>query len=57
MNIYFLKNSWFRILQGHIEHQVDDAIMVTAPPKFPFNTQKTKEGYYYHQILERYYPG
>uniref|UniRef100_A0A8C7BKV2 Asparagine synthetase [glutamine-hydrolyzing] n=1 Tax=Neovison vison TaxID=452646 RepID=A0A8C7BKV2_NEOVI len=52
-----VKNSWFRILQDYIEHQVDDAMMAAAAQKFPFNTPKTKEGYYYRQIFERHYPG
>ena len=45
-----VKNSWFRILQDYIEHQVDDAMMAVAAQKFPFNTAKTKEGCYYHQF-------
>ncbi|KAB1276755.1 Asparagine synthetase [glutamine-hydrolyzing] [Camelus dromedarius] len=52
-----VKNSWFQILQEYIEHQVDDAVMANAAQKFPFNTPKTKEGYYYRQIFERHYPG
>uniref|UniRef100_A0A667GG61 Asparagine synthetase [glutamine-hydrolyzing] n=1 Tax=Lynx canadensis TaxID=61383 RepID=A0A667GG61_LYNCA len=54
-----VKNSWFRILQEYVEHQykVDDTMMATAAQKFPFNTPKTKEGYYYRQIFERHYPG
>ncbi|XP_078198852.1 asparagine synthetase [glutamine-hydrolyzing] isoform X2 [Callithrix jacchus] len=52
-----VKNSWFKILQEYVEHQVDDAMMANAAQKFPFNTPKTKEGYYYRQIFERHYPG
>ncbi|ELW49151.1 Asparagine synthetase [glutamine-hydrolyzing] [Tupaia chinensis] len=52
-----VKNSWFKILQEYVEHQVDDAMMAAAAQKFPFNTPKTKEGYYYRQIFERHYPG
>uniref|UniRef100_A0A2K5D9M9 Asparagine synthetase domain-containing protein n=1 Tax=Aotus nancymaae TaxID=37293 RepID=A0A2K5D9M9_AOTNA len=51
-----VKNSWF-ILQEYIEHQVDDAMLANATQKFPFNTPKTKQGYYYRQIFERHYPG
>uniref|UniRef100_A0A2I2YRB6 Asparagine synthetase domain-containing protein n=1 Tax=Gorilla gorilla gorilla TaxID=9595 RepID=A0A2I2YRB6_GORGO len=51
-----VKNSWFKILQKYVEHQVDDAMMANAAQKFPFNTPKTK-GYYYHQILEHHFPG
>lgn len=32
-------------------------MMAAAAQKFPFNTPKTKEGYYYRQIFERHYPG
>ncbi|XP_060013055.1 asparagine synthetase [glutamine-hydrolyzing] isoform X2 [Lagenorhynchus albirostris] len=52
-----VKNSWFRILQEYIDHQVDDAVMASAAQKFAVNTPKTKEGYYYRQIFERHYPG
>lgn len=38
-----VKNSWFRILQEYIEHQVDDAMMATAAQKFPFNTPKRRK--------------
>ncbi|KAM7099065.1 LOW QUALITY PROTEIN: asparagine synthetase [glutamine-hydrolyzing]-like [Molossus nigricans] len=50
-----IKNSWFKILQGFIVHQIDDAAMAAASQKF-LNTPKTKEGSYYH-IFERHYPG
>ncbi|KAB0397048.1 hypothetical protein E2I00_018249 [Balaenoptera physalus] len=30
-----VKNSWFRILQEYIDHQVDDAAMASAAPNFP----------------------
>uniref|UniRef100_A0A9L0KGT0 Asparagine synthetase [glutamine-hydrolyzing] n=1 Tax=Equus asinus TaxID=9793 RepID=A0A9L0KGT0_EQUAS len=36
---------------------VDDTMMAAAAQKFPFNTPKTKEGYYYRQIFEHHYPG
>lgn len=52
-----VKNSWFKILQDYVEHQVDDEMMSAASQKFPFNTPKTKEGYFYRQIFERHYPG
>ncbi|KAF4019949.1 hypothetical protein G4228_011757 [Cervus hanglu yarkandensis] len=52
-----VKNSWFQILQDYIEHQVDDTVMASAAQKFPINTPKTKEGYYYRQIFEHHYPG
>ncbi|XP_075067861.1 asparagine synthetase [glutamine-hydrolyzing] [Mixophyes fleayi] len=52
-----VKKSWFSILQDHIEHQVDDIMLEKAAEKFPFNSPKTKEGYFYRQIFEKYYPG
>uniref|UniRef100_A0A8C5MTQ1 Asparagine synthetase [glutamine-hydrolyzing] n=1 Tax=Leptobrachium leishanense TaxID=445787 RepID=A0A8C5MTQ1_9ANUR len=55
--IMSVKKSWFTVLQDYIEQQVDDIMMEKAPEKFPFNTPKTKEGYFYRQIFEKYYPG
>uniref|UniRef100_A0A6P8PDD1 Asparagine synthetase [glutamine-hydrolyzing] n=1 Tax=Geotrypetes seraphini TaxID=260995 RepID=A0A6P8PDD1_GEOSA len=52
-----VKKSWFTILQEHIENQVDDIMLEKAAEKFPFNPPKTKEGYFYRQIFEKYYPG
>ncbi|XP_039768875.1 asparagine synthetase [glutamine-hydrolyzing] isoform X2 [Ornithorhynchus anatinus] len=52
-----VKKSWFSILQDHIEDQVSDSLLEGAAKKFPFNTPKTKEGYYYRQIFEKHYPG
>ncbi|XP_073533424.1 asparagine synthetase [glutamine-hydrolyzing]-like [Phyllobates terribilis] len=51
------KKSWFSILQEHIEQQVDDTMLEKSAEKFPFNSPKTKEGYFYRQIFEKYYPG
>ncbi|XP_073438177.1 asparagine synthetase [glutamine-hydrolyzing]-like [Dendrobates tinctorius] len=51
------KKSWFSILQDHIEQQVDDTMLEKSAEKFPFNSPKTKEGYFYRQIFEKYYPG
>lgn len=52
-----IKKSWFSILQDHIEQQVDDLTLEKSAEKFPFNSPKTKEGYFYRQIFEKYYPG
>ncbi|XP_029444797.1 asparagine synthetase [glutamine-hydrolyzing] [Rhinatrema bivittatum] len=52
-----VKKSWFTILQEHIENQVDDIMLEKAAERFPFNPPKTKEGYFYRQIFEKYYPG
>ncbi|XP_073532577.1 asparagine synthetase [glutamine-hydrolyzing]-like [Phyllobates terribilis] len=49
--------SWISILQEHIEQQVDDTMLEESAEKFPFNSPKTKEGYFYRQIFEKYYPG
>lgn len=51
-----IKKSWFNILQDHIEHQVDDIMLEKAAEKYPFNPPKTKEGYFYRQTFEKYYP-
>ncbi|XP_073438179.1 asparagine synthetase [glutamine-hydrolyzing]-like [Dendrobates tinctorius] len=51
------KKSWFSILQDHLEQQVDDTMLEKSAEKFPFNSPKTKEGYFYRQIFEKYYPG
>ncbi|XP_040287155.1 asparagine synthetase [glutamine-hydrolyzing] [Bufo bufo] len=52
-----VKKSWFSILQDHIDQQVDDMMLEKSAEKFPFNPPKTKEGYFYRQIFEKYYPG
>ncbi|KAM4028598.1 asparagine synthetase [glutamine-hydrolyzing] [Anomaloglossus baeobatrachus] len=52
-----IKKSWFSFLQDHIEQQVDDSTLEKSAEKFPFNSPKTKEGYFYRQIFEKYYPG
>ncbi|XP_043824826.1 asparagine synthetase [glutamine-hydrolyzing] isoform X1 [Dromiciops gliroides] len=52
-----VKKSWFTILQEHIEHQVSDSLLENAAQRFPVNTPKTKEGFYYRQMFEKHYPG
>ncbi|KAM4705837.1 asparagine synthetase [glutamine-hydrolyzing] [Rhinophrynus dorsalis] len=52
-----VKKSWFTILQDHIDQQVDDITLEKSSDKFPLNPPKTKEGYFYRQIFEKYYPG
>lgn len=51
------KKSLFELLQEHIELHVSDVEMENAQDKFPFNPPSSKEGYYYRQIFEEYYPG
>ncbi|XP_072016484.1 asparagine synthetase [glutamine-hydrolyzing]-like [Amphiura filiformis] len=51
------KTSWEEVLQESIEAKVTENMMKEAPDRFPFNTPTTKEGYYYRQVFETYYPG
>ncbi|XP_072017429.1 asparagine synthetase [glutamine-hydrolyzing]-like [Amphiura filiformis] len=51
------KTSWYDVLKESIELKVTENMMQEAPYRFPFNTPTTKEGYYYRQIFETYYPG
>lgn len=51
------KKSWFQVLQEYIAEQVTDAAFGSAERRYPFNTPKTKEAFYYRQTFERFYPG
>ncbi|XP_041102177.1 asparagine synthetase [glutamine-hydrolyzing] [Polyodon spathula] len=51
------KKSWYSMLQEHIESQVTDDQIEKAAERFPFNEPKTKEGYFYRQVFETFYPG
>ncbi|KAK1173184.1 hypothetical protein AOXY_G3244, partial [Acipenser oxyrinchus oxyrinchus] len=51
------KKSWYSMLQEHIESQVNDVQIEEAAERFPFNEPKTKEGYFYRQVFEKFYPG
>jgi asparagine synthase (glutamine-hydrolysing) len=43
--------SWFQILQEYIEPFVSDLELENAHAKYPYNTPKTKEAYYYREIF------
>ncbi|KAG2465075.1 ASNS synthetase, partial [Polypterus senegalus] len=46
------------LTQGYIYfHKVSSSQLEKAAEKFPFNTPKTKEAYFYRDIFEKYYPG
>lgn len=52
-----VKKSWHRILQDHIESEVNDDQMEKAHKTFPHNPPRTKEGYYFRKMFEKAYPG
>ena len=52
-----LDQSWFSILKTHLEKKVSDSDFATAAHKYPYNTPKTKEAFYYRRKVEEYYPG
>jgi asparagine synthase (glutamine-hydrolysing) len=45
------KKSWFQIIQDYIDDKVTDEELLTASTKYPYNTPKTKEAYYYRKIF------
>lgn len=49
--------SWYELLQNHIKNQVPDEALAGAAELYPYNTPKTKEGFYYRQIFEELFPG
>ncbi|MGH0129788.1 UNVERIFIED_CONTAM: hypothetical protein FKN15_061240 [Acipenser sinensis] len=51
------KRSWYSMLQEHIESQETDDQLEKAAERFPFNKPKTREGYFYRQVFEKFYPG
>lgn len=52
-----MKKSWYEVLQEHIDTQVNDSMLEDSPKRFPFNPPRSKEGYFYRQVFEKYYPG
>lgn len=52
-----VKKSWFALLQEYVDSQVNNSDLERAEEKFPFNTPRTKEAYYYRQIFEKHFPG
>lgn len=49
--------SWFELLQNFVENEVPDEAMSRAEEIYPYNTPKTKEGFYYRKIFEELFPG
>ena len=49
--------SWYEIIQKHCKRVVSDIKLETAAERYPFNSPKTKEAYYYRKIFENKYPG
>ncbi|KAL9965982.1 hypothetical protein ACROYT_G023985 [Oculina patagonica] len=49
--------AWYEHLQNHIKNQVPDETLASAADLYPNNTPKTKEGFYYRQIFEEFFPG
>jgi asparagine synthase (glutamine-hydrolysing) len=49
-------NSWYQIIQNHIETLISDHEFNSEKYKYIHNTPKTKESYYYRKIFEKYYP-
>lgn len=49
--------SWFELLQNYVENQIPDEAMSRAEEIYPYNTPKTKEGFYYRKIFEELFPG
>ncbi len=48
--------SWIDSLKSHAEKQVSDSQLQNAQFRFPYNTPKTKEAYFYREMFERHYP-
>lgn len=49
--------SWFDVLRNHFSKTVAEDEMVTASSKYPFNTPKSKQAYFYRKTFEGYFPG
>jgi asparagine synthase (glutamine-hydrolysing) len=48
--------SWIDSLKSLVEKEVSDKKMANAAFKFPINTPRTKEEYYYRSIFAEYFP-
>lgn len=48
--------SWIDTLKAVTSQAVSDEQMAEAAVRFPINTPKTKEEYYYRSIFEEYFP-
>jgi asparagine synthase (glutamine-hydrolysing) len=49
--------SWIDSLKEFVSEQVSDQMMESASYRFPINTPRTKEAYYYRSIFEELFPG
>ena len=49
--------SWIDSLIEYATEQISDDELENAPIRFPYNTPKTKEAYFYRQIFEKQFPG
>lgn len=52
-----VKQSWFQVLQAHIDTQISDSDVEEAGTQFSHNPPRTKEALYYRQVFEKHYPG
>jgi asparagine synthase (glutamine-hydrolysing) len=48
---------WIDGLRAHADREVSDDALARAKYKFPRNTPRTKEAYYYRSIFEEHFPG
>jgi asparagine synthase (glutamine-hydrolysing) len=48
-------DSWYKIIQNHIEDLVSDEEFLTESLKFTFCVPETKESYYYRKIFHHFY--
>lgn len=49
--------SWIDSLRAHAEAEISDGELERAAYKFPRNTPRTKEAYFYRSIFESHFPG
>jgi len=50
-----INKSWFTILQEHIDTLITDEEYKDEKKKYNINEPKTKEGYYYRKIFDKYF--
>lgn len=48
--------NWIDGLKAHAESQISDAQLAAAQHRYPDNTPRTKESYYYRTIFEQHFP-
>ncbi|MCB0283314.1 MAG: asparagine synthase B [Calditrichae bacterium] len=49
--------NWIDTLKEIASNEISDQMMETAQYKFPVNTPVSKEGYYYRNIFDEFFPG